>query len=78
MANGFYRPYQEEIIVTEITTHLDSPEKNVIKVQNYKTQFEDLFSRITAATQAMEYHSGEYDKASSIVEEDGTIKVTTL
>ena len=37
------RPYREEIIVSEITQELDAPEKNSIKVQNYKTQFEDLF-----------------------------------
>jgi hypothetical protein len=36
-------PYKEEIIISEIVQELDEPEKNVIKVQNYKTQFEDLF-----------------------------------
>jgi hypothetical protein len=35
--------YREEIVVSEITSELDAPEKNSIKVQNYKTQFEDLF-----------------------------------
>jgi hypothetical protein len=57
---------------------LDSPEKNSIKVQNYKTQFDDLFSRITASTQQAEYHSGEYQRAANIIEEDGTIKVEGL
>lgn len=76
--SGFFRPRREEIVVTEITYELDSPEKNQVKVQNYKTQFEDLFSRITAATQAIEYSTGQYNKATSIVEEDGTIKLTTL
>ena len=72
------RPYREEIIVSEITQELDAPEKNSIKVQNYKTQFEDLFQRITAQTQQAEYHTGEYKRAANIVEPDGTISVSTL
>ena len=71
-------PYREEIVVSEMTFELDSPEKNQIKVQNYKTQFEDLFQRITAQTQQAEYHTGEYKRAASIVEKDGTIALSTL
>ena len=71
-------PYREEIVVSEITTELDSPEKDQIKVQNYKTQFEDLFQRITAQTQQAEYHTGEYKRAASVVETNGTISPTTL
>jgi hypothetical protein len=71
-------PYREEIVVSEITTELDSPEKDQIKVQNYKTQFEDLFQRITAQTQQAEYHTGEYARAASVVETNGTISVDTL
>lgn len=71
-------PYREEIIVTELTQELDSPEKNVIKVQNYKTQFEDLFQRITAQTQQAEYHTGEYKRAAQAIEPNGAISLTTL
>ena len=71
-------PYREEIVVSEITTELDSPEKTQIKVQNYKTQFEDLFQRITAQAQQAEYHTGEYARAASIVETNGAISATTL
>ena len=71
-------PYREEIVVSEITIELDSPEKTQIKVQNYKTQFEDLFQRITATTQQAEYHTGEYNRAAGIVEADGKISITTL
>jgi hypothetical protein len=35
--DGSNRLYREEVIVNEVTFELDSPEKNVIKVQNYKT-----------------------------------------
>lgn len=76
--NGVKTPYKEEIVVTEITIALDSPELNSIKVQNYKTQFEDLFQRITATTQAIEYYTGEYNKVTSIVEPNGTISADTL
>lgn len=75
---GVRTPYKEEIVVTELTVMLDSPEQNQIKVQNYKTQFEDLFQRIAATTQSVEYSTGQYNKASSIVETDGTIKPDTL
>ena len=71
-------PYREEIVISEISQELDSPEKNVIKVQNYKNQFEDLFQRITAQTQQAEYHSGEYQRAANVVETDGTISQATL
>ena len=71
-------PYKEEVVVSEITTELDTSEKNQIKVQNYKTQFEDLFQRITATTQQAEYHTGEYERAAGIVEADGKISISTL
>ena len=76
--SGVRTPRHEEIIVNEITIMLDSPEQNQIKVQNYKTQFEDLFQRITATTQAVEYSSGKYEKVTHIVQSDGTIMPDTL
>ena len=72
------RPYQEEVIVAEVSYSLDNPADNTIKVQNYKTQFEDLFQRVAAATQALQYAEGKYNKASSIVDEDGTISGSVL
>ena len=77
-ASGVKTPYHEEIVVSEITIALDSPEQNTIKVQNYKTQFEDLFQRIAATTQSVEYHTGEYTRATTVVETDGTIVADTL
>jgi hypothetical protein len=57
---------------------LDSPESNKIKVQNYKTQFEDLFQRVVATTQQIQFSTGEYKRGASIVNPDGTINITTL
>lgn len=71
-------PYHEEIVVSEDTIALDSPEQNSLKIQNYKTQFEDLFQRITATTQNLEYHNGDYTRAASVVQNDGTIKFESL
>lgn len=78
LIDGVQTPRHEEIIVNEITIALDSPEQNEIKVQNYKTQFEDLFQRITATTQSVEYSTGQYNKATSIVQTDGTISPGTI
>lgn len=75
-ANG--RPYQEEVVVNEITVYLDEPDKNVIKVQNYKSSFADLFQRITATTNSVQYSSGAYGRAASIVETDGSISSYTM
>lgn len=72
------RPYQEEVIISETTNHLDNPANNTIKVQNYKTRFEDLFQRIAATTQSLQYHEGKYNKASNIVNDDGTINGSVL
>lgn len=76
--DGDKTPYKEEVVVSEITINLDSPEKNRLKVQNYKTQFEDLFQRVTAMTQAIEYSTGQYDKAAGIISPTGALTFSTL
>lgn len=69
-ANG--TPYREEIVVTEVMYHLDDPSQNTLSVSNYKTQFEDLFQRITATTTSLQYAEGAYNRASSAINADGT------
>lgn len=76
--DGSNRLYREEVIVTELSIELDSPESNKITVQNYKTQFEDLFQRVVATTQQVQFSTGEYKRSAAIVQQDGTINVTTL
>ena len=78
LINGLKTPVKETVVVTEATLNLDEPEKNDLKVQNYKSHFEDLFQRITAATQSLEYHSGEYGRAAAAITPDGTVDQTTL
>lgn len=76
--DGIKRPYREQIVVTETTTNFDSPEKDAIKVQNYRTQFEDLFQRMAASTQKLEFYSGAYDRAADTVNTDGSIMPEAL
>lgn len=71
-------PVREEVIVSEVTWNLDSPEENSITVQNYKTQFEDLFQRIGAAVQSVEYKEGAYNRAASILDSNGFINSNLL
>ena len=77
LSDGF-TPYKEAIYISEITSYFDSPEKDTITVQNYKTQFDDLFQRITAATQSLEFSEGKYNKAANIINTDGTIKSSII
>ena len=71
-------PYKERVVLTEITSFFDTPDKDTIKVQNYKNQFDDLFQRITAATQNLEFSEGKYARVSDIMADDGTIKSSVI
>ncbi len=71
-------PNKEKVLISEIVSYLDSPEKDSFKVQNYKTEFEDLFQKITATTQSLQYHTGEYKKASNAFDQKGAINPETL
>ena len=71
-------PYKEKVLISEVTSNFDSPENDSFKVQNYKTQFEDLFQRITATTQSLQYAKGEYNKAANSFTQTGEINPDTL
>ena len=71
-------PYKEKVVLTEITSYFDTPDKDVIKVQNYKNQFDDLFQRITASVQNLEFSEGKYAKAANIMADDGTIRSSVI
>lgn len=66
-------PYKEEIVITELSISFDEPEKSTIKAQNYRTAFEDLFQRLTATTQQLQFHSGEYQRAANSMDSMGNI-----
>lgn len=71
-------PYKLKITISEITSFFDEPQKDTIKVQNYKTQFDDLFQRITATTQSLQYAEGSYNRAANAVTSEGTISSDLL
>jgi len=71
--NYYYTPNKEEVIVSEVEWHLDKPDENVITVQNYKTRFEDLFQRVSATVQTLQYNEVTYPKISTILGANGLI-----
>lgn len=75
-SNG--NPIKEKIILTEIISNLDSPENDTYKVQNYRTQFEDLFQRITATSQTLQFNGGSYERAANILNPNGTINTNVM
>lgn len=76
--DGMLTPVQEEVIVAEVEWHLDDPSNNSITVQNYKTNFEDLFQRIQATVQTVQYNEITYPKTNAFVEADGTLNESVL
>ena len=76
--DGVLTPAQEEVIVSEVEWHLDDPSSNIITVQNYKTRFEDLFQRISAAVQTVQYNEATYAKISTLLDANGTINQDVL
>lgn len=72
------RPYREEVVVNELTEGIDDITKNALKVQNYKTQFDDLFQRIAATTESLQYNTGRYERGAKAVEPDGSISHKAL
>ena len=71
-------PIKEEVIVSQVEWHLDEPENNLVTVQNYKTQFEDLFQRISAAVQTVQYNQANYSRVASILDSNGRINAKLL
>ncbi len=71
-------PYKEAVLISEISINFEEPDKDTITVQNYKTQFEDLFQRINATTQSLQFVQGGYNRAAGIVNEKGELKADVL
>ena len=71
-------PKKKEVVISERSRNFDDPSKSTITIQTYKNQFEELFSKLTATTQSLQYASGEYQKAANAVEADGSIKIESL
>lgn len=64
--------------VSEITLRLDKAQDDEVKIKNYKTKFEDLFSTITASSEAMRNNQHAYNIAAGSFNSDGTIAGSVL
>lgn len=71
-------PVREEVVVSEVEWHFDEPNNNIITVQNYKTQFEDLFQRVSATVQTVQRNEITYPKTNSILDQSGLINSNLL
>lgn len=64
--------------ISEIKMDLNSPWKDSITIKNYKTKFEDLFTRIVASSEQMKTNSYLYDTAASAFNSSGSLKVENI
>ena len=71
-------PYREKVVLTECQYNFDEPSKDTFKVQNYHTQFEDLFHRIAASVQSLQYKEGEYARIQQYVTPQGYTNATPV
>lgn len=58
-------PNRLKVLVSEISTDLDDISKVNITVQNYTTQFEDLFQQVSASVQSLTYNENIYKRSSN-------------
>lgn len=71
-------PTKFPITINEITNNFDSPGKDIIKVKTYSSAFDDLFQRITATTQQLQYNEGSYKRSVNAVSANGSINYNSL
>lgn len=76
--NGVITPWKEKVVLSGMTYNFDSPSKDTFKVQNYRTQFEDLFQQTIATVQSLKYAQGNYNRAASSFATNGTIMTRAL
>ena len=70
-------PYKQEVVISEISEVLDSQNSSTITVQNFRTQFEDLFSRISATVQTVQLKDQIYSRSENFTA-NGEILVPIL
>lgn len=58
-------PNRLKVIISGITYDLDVPSQNSIEIQNYTSQFEDLFQQVTASVQSLSFNENIYKRSSN-------------
>lgn len=74
----FFGDSKEEVLISAIVYDLDHPQNTQITVQNFRSTFEDLFQRISATIQSLEYKEGGYRRAASAFTTGGTLDADVL
>lgn len=69
--------HKESFIISEINDVLDNQNESTITVQNFRTQFEDLFSRISATIQTVQTKDLIYSRGENFTA-NGEILVSVL
>ena len=64
--------------ISGVKLKLDKPQDDELTIQNYKTKFEDLFSTITASSEAMKNNSTAYNIAAAGFTSNGQIQGSVL
>lgn len=64
--------------VSEVTLNLDKPWEDSIEIKNYKTKFEDLFTKIVASTEAMKKQSYVAGIVSNAFSADGSLQANAM
>ena len=58
-------PNRLKVIISELNESLDKPTDDSITVQNFTTQFEDLFQQVTASVQSLTFNENIYKRSSN-------------
>lgn len=58
-------PNKIKVLISTLTDYLDDNSKNQISVQNFTTQFEDLFQQVTATVQSLTFNENIYKRSSN-------------
>lgn len=71
-------PFRMEAIVSEQTYFYDDPTKSTLIIQTYKNQYQDLFQKVVASTNQLQYQVGAFSLAANQFSETGEIKAESL
>lgn len=79
-ATGHYykKPFKKEVVISERYRVFDQPDKSMITIKTYKNEFDELFQKVTASVQNLQYASGGYERAARIIESDETIDINAF
>lgn len=58
-------PNRLKVIISGITYNLENPGENSLEIQNYTTQFEDLFQQVSASVQSLTFNENIYKRSSN-------------